>query len=197
MQRIFYLLLFLFIVESTVAQNDPYKQTITSWQQNYMAKHEVVKGNDKKYFRFFPIDASYFVWADLVKIRDTVGFQMRTTQGTEQHFFKYGTLKFIVMGVPCKLVVYQSEELMKTEKYRDYLFVPFTDKTTGAASYPGGRYLEFSSADIQGNKLKLDFNGAYNPYCAYGSGFHCPIPPKENGLPVAIRAGEMNFGKKH
>ena len=197
MQRTFYLFLFLFIAEVTIAQNDAHNRSVITWQKNYVAKHEVVKGKDKKYFRFFPIDGNYFVMADFDKIKDTVGFQMRTSAGTEQHFFKYGVLRFTVGGKACKLFVYQSEDLMKTAKYKDYLFVPFTDKTTGNESYPSGRYLEFYASDINGGKFKLDFNGAYNPYCAYANGYHCPIPPKENDLPVAIRAGEMKFGKQH
>ena len=197
MQRIVFLFLFAFAAHVAVGQNDAYKKGIVAWQQNYKAKHQVVKEKDKKYFRFFPIDSRYYVSANFEKIQDTVGFQMRTSAGTNQHFFKFGTLKFPIMGVPCRLFVYQSEELMSTEKYKHYLFVPFTDKTTGNGSYPSGRYLEFYSSDIMGNKLNLDFNGAYNPYCAYANGFHCPIPPKENALPVAIKAGEMNFGKKH
>ncbi len=197
MLRISHLFLFLLIAEFGLAQKDPYKQNIIAWQQNYMAKHEVVKGKDKKYFRFYPINVNYFVWADFEKINDTTGFQMRRSDGTEEHFFKYGQLKFTVMGTSCHLFVYQSKTLMETEKYKDYLFVPFTDKTTGNGSYPSGRYLEFFSSDLVGNKLKLDFNGAYNPYCAYANGYHCPIPPRENALPIAIRAGEMNFGKKH
>ena len=80
---------------------------------------------------------------------------------------------------------------------RIYLFVPFTDATTGDESYGGGRYLEFYKQDIQNNTLQLDFNKTYNPYCVYATGFRCPIPPKENRLPVAIKAGEMNFAKSH
>ncbi|HNJ28593.1 MAG TPA: DUF1684 domain-containing protein, partial [Ferruginibacter sp.] len=80
----------------------------------------------------------------------------------------------------------------------DYLFVPFTDLTTGDESYGSGRYIEFYIQDIQGDgTLQLDFNKAYNPYCAYASGFKCPIPPRENALNVAIKAGEKNFAKPH
>ena len=86
---------------------------------------------------------------------------------------------------------------MQTEKYRNYLFVPFTDATTGDESYGSGRYLEFYIADIQNNTLQLDFNKAYNPYCAYAAGYKCPIPPRENNLPLAIKAGEKNFAKGH
>ncbi len=197
MQRVFYLFLFLFIGEVAVAQNDPYTNSIVSWQKNYIAKHQVVKGNDKKYFRFFPINKNYFVTATFEKVKDGVGFNMRTSAGTEQYFYKFGVLKFSLGGVACQLSVYQSKELMSTEKYKDYLFIPFTDKTTGAESYGSGRYLEYFSSDIKDGKLQLDFNGAYNPYCAYGKGFHCPIPPRENYLPVAVKAGEKVFGKKH
>ena len=86
---------------------------------------------------------------------------------------------------------------METEKYRNYLFVPFTDATTGKQSYGSGRYLEFYKKDIENNTLQLDFNKAYNPYCAYATGYKCPIPPRENRLSISIKAGEMNFAKSH
>ncbi len=82
---------------------------------------------------------------------------------------------------------------MKTKKYADYLFIPFTDLTTGDESYESGRYIDLSIPQIFNNKISLDFNKAYNLYCANASGFHCPIPLKENFLPVAIKSGEMNF----
>ena len=84
---------------------------------------------------------------------------------------------------------------MKTAEYKNYLFIPFTDLTTGDESYGSGRYMDFTTDSIQSNKLTLDFNKAYNPYCAYAIGFHCPLPPKENFLKVAIIAGEKVFGK--
>ena len=80
---------------------------------------------------------------------------------------------------------------------KNYLFVPFTDLTSGGESYGGGRYLDFFMDDIKNNYLEVDFNKAYNPYCAYATGFNCPIPPAENDLPVSIIAGEKNFAKKH
>ena len=122
---------------------------------------------------------------------------MATSAKTLKYYFKYGRLGFTIDGTGYHLFVYQSSDLMKTEQYRNYLFVPFTDATTGDESYGSGRYLEFYIADIQNNTLQLDFNKAYNPYCAYSAGYKCPIPPKENFLPVAIKAGERNFGKEH
>ena len=84
---------------------------------------------------------------------------------------------------------------MQQEKYKDYLFIPFGDATSGLTSYGGGRYMDFTLADIKDNTLVIDFNKAYNPYCAYTIGYNCPIPPKENLLTEAINAGEKNYGK--
>jgi len=86
---------------------------------------------------------------------------------------------------------------MTSTDYADYLFIPFTDNTSGNESYGGGRYLDYKISDIKNNKLLLDFNKAYNPYCAYTTGYNCPIPPAENDLKVAIKAGEKAFEKKH
>jgi uncharacterized protein (DUF1684 family) len=184
-------------VLSIAQQKDHYVDSIKAYQKNYIETHEVVKKKDRKYFRFFPINIEYDVKCRFEKISDTIGFTMKTSANTLQHYLKYGKLDFQVEGKACQLFVYQSTSLMKTEKYRDYLFVPFTDATTGDESYGSGRYLEFNIPDIRNNVLDLDFNKAYNPYCAYATGFHCPIPPRENHLDVSIKAGEMVFGKKH
>ena len=83
------------------------------------------------------------------------------------------------------------------EFYKLFIF-PFTDATSGEESYINGRYIDLSLSDIKNDKLIIDFNFAYNPYCAYVSNlYNCPIPPKENDLPVAIRAGEKTFPKSH
>src|SRR5690606_24948076 len=83
---------------------------------------------------------------------------------------------------------YQNQDLIKQPTYQTYLFIPFTDATTGQDTYATGRYLDFSIPQGQ-DSVWLDFNKAYNPYCAYGDGYSCPIPPKENQLAVRIEAG--------
>jgi uncharacterized protein (DUF1684 family) len=176
---------------------------LEAYQKNYVLNHEVVPKKDKKYFHFFPVSSLYNVKCNFERITDSTGFTMTTSAKTIKHYYKYGRLNFTISGKPYELFVYQSKDLMQVEKYRDYLFVPFTDSTTGDESYGSGRYLEFYVQDIQknpqgsGGTVWLDFNKAYNPYCAYSSGYKCPIPPRENFIPVAIRAGEMNFGKGH
>lgn len=198
MQRILFLFLLLFVSHAGIAQKaNAYFDSVKAYREYYVISHEVVKRKDRKYFRFFPVNNTYRVNCYFEKINDTIGFAMRTSAGTLKYYYKYGKVRFSLSGTICELYVYQAKDLMKTEKYRDYLFIPFTDSTTGDESYGSGRYLDLSIPEITGNRLFVDFNKAYNPYCAYAKGFHCPIPPRENNLPVAVRAGERNFAKKH
>ncbi len=198
-QRILLLAATIIFCGSAFAQkNDFYAKSIKAYQKNYVDNHEVVQDKkEKKYFHFFPISNEYNVPAYFEKIYDTVGFTMNTSAGTKKYFYKYGRLDFMIDGKECLLFVYQGKELMQTETYKDYLFVPFTDATTGNESYGSGRYLEFYKKDIQGDSLQVDFNKAYNPNCAYSTGYKCPVPPRENMLPIAIKAGEMNYSKQH
>lgn len=192
--------LFLFLILAALqsaAQHKDYGHKLKNYQDKYVADHEVVKGDDKKYFRFFPVDRKYKLKANFERIIDTTGFIMKTSGKKTPKYFKYGRLSFKIGDTLLHLTVYQSENLKDTDKYRDYLFVPYTDLTSGEESYGGGKYLEFYIDDVRNNKVLLDFNKAYNPYCAYTNGFNCPIPPRENDLNVAIRAGEMLFAKEH
>jgi uncharacterized protein (DUF1684 family) len=172
-----------------------YTDSLISFQQNYINNHEVVGKNDKKFIHFYPVDKNYCVMASFKKIIDTKGFDMSTASGAKQHYFRYGFLTFSLQNSLVHLYIYQSASLMKQEKYKDYLFVPFGDATSGFETYGGGRYLDFTISDIKNNHLVIDFNKAYNPYCAYTTGYNCPIPPKENLLTVSIPAGEKNYGK--
>lgn len=186
-----------FLFKQGFSQNTLYVDSIKAFQKNYVSTHEVVTKKDRKYFRFFPVDSKYNVQCSFEKITDTIGFNMNTSAKTLKHYYKYGRLEFKIADKILHLFVYQSKDLMQTEQYKDYLFVPFTDATSGDESYGSGRYLEFNIKDIKNNQVQLDFNKAYNPYCAYSPNYKCPIPPRENFLTIAIKAGEMNFGKGH
>ena len=78
-----------------------------------------------------------------------------------------------------------------TAEYEDYLFLPFTDKTNGDSSYGGGRYLDLKLPE--GDSIIIDFNQAYNPYCAYNDKYSCPVPPKSNNLDIEVLAGVKTF----
>lgn len=112
-------------------------------------------------------------------------YQMPRTSAEPEVYIIAGWVHFKIDNVEYKLTVYNpNEEDSKS------LFVPFRDATSGKTTYGGGRYIDTRLAD---ERIPLDFNQAYNPYCVYNYSYACPIPPIENTLDVAIEAGEKNF----
>ena len=190
-------ILFLLITSDISAQST-YEDTLKKHWANYVEKHEVVLEEDKKYLSFFPIDQKYKVQAKFERKEGSPWFLMETS-GTQKKMYRvYGVLTFTIQDTVQQLYVYQSQSLMQTDQYKNHLFIPFTDANTGIETYATGRYIDLWMSDIVNNILFLDFNKAYNPYCAYVSGvYNCPIPPKENNLTVAIKAGEKAYSKSH
>jgi uncharacterized protein (DUF1684 family) len=196
MKQLLKIFVFLCCISTSLqAQPKNYVEKIKAYQKVYVQEHEVVLKNDKKYFRFFPADEQYRVVASFKKITDTVGFIMKTSGSKSKKYFRYGRIQFMLHDSSLHLTVYQSEQLMTDTAYQNYLFLPFTDLTSGEESYAGGRYLDMMIHDIKNDCIIIDFNKVYNPYCAYTTGYNCPIPPRENDMPVAIKAGEKAFGK--
>ncbi len=109
---------------------------------------------------------------------------MLTSTGSAREYVKYGQFTFHVEEEPATLQVYRDTE-------NDSLFLPFVDATAPEETYGAGRYVEVEP--LEDDKFLIDFNYAYNPYCAYNENWSCPIPPKENRLKVRIEAGEKNF----
>lgn len=139
--------------------------------------------------RFFEFDPTYVIQAKFVRypVQDTV--IMQTSAATEKKFLKYAQLHFNVGHSHCHLTVYQSVAGLEKDPENKYLFIPFKDLTSGKDTYGGGRYLDILIPE--GDAIILNFNLAYNPYCAYSDGYFCPIPPAENTLNVEIKAGAM------
>lgn len=135
--------------------------------------------------RFAP-DARYLVSARF-KARPGKEFAMPTTTDRTPTYRSMGRLVFKLDGRRMQLTVYQNSDLVKDPAYVDHLFVPFTDLTNGESTYGGGRYLDLKGP--LGRDVVLDMNRAYNPYCAYGGRYSCPIPPAENHLTVRVEAG--------
>ncbi len=147
-----------------------------------------------KGLNYFPVDNKFRVKAIFERTPSETYFQMPTSSGRASKFVKYGILKFKIGGKPYRLSVYQSdkESLAKFPEYADLLFVPFRDLTSRTETYGVGRYIDIKLP--MGNPFTLDFNLAYNPNCAYGSDkYSCPIPPRENRLNVALKAGEKRY----
>ncbi len=116
---------------------------------------------------------------------------MKTTGTRLPEYVKYGELIFLLNENEFKLNLYQNVELIKKEGYADYLFLPFSDLTCGKESYLGGRYIDMRIP--KGDKVTIDFNKAYNPYCAYNHKYSCPIVPLDNDLEIEILAGVKKF----
>ena len=142
---------------------------------------------------FFPVDSNYIVKAEFVRTPAEPPFAMKTSTGRLPIYVKYGELYFELKGKAMQLNLYQNQELVKDPEYFDYLFLPFTDLSNGNETYDGGRYIDFRIPES--NEVILDFNRAYNPYCAYSGKYSCPVPPEENSLDVEIFAGVKSFDK--
>ncbi len=135
---------------------------------------------------YFPINPVYHVPAllTLVPTSPPVIFELQTT-GPEKRrrTQEVGTLGFTLQGTKYRLTAFADEGAPL-----DRLFVPFNDLTNGEETYRGGRYIDLNRTPT--GLYDLDFNVAYHPYCVYNFTYDCPVPPSENRLPVAIRAGE-------
>ncbi|MCD4698044.1 MAG: DUF1684 domain-containing protein [Bacteroidales bacterium] len=142
--------------------------------------------------KYFPPDLNFLVKAKLIKEAEPETVVLKTSTERVPEYIKYGKVNFTLNGQEFTLLAYQSKKLVEVKGEEAYLFIPFRDGTSGKESYGGGRYVDCEIPD-EGNTLILDFNKAYNPYCAYNPRFSCVIPPEENRLPVSIEAGEMIF----
>lgn len=158
-----------------------------------------LKKKDLKNFRgldFFPVDSSFIVVADLQLTPESPTFKLPRTGGDKVDYRQYGMLNFNLKGKNFEIPVYQSQEEKFDPRYKDYLFLPFTDFTSGNESYGGGRYMNLYISDIKDGKIELNFNNTYNPYCAYNDKYSCPIVPRKNRLEIAITAGVKDFKKQ-
>ncbi len=140
---------------------------------------------------YFPPDPAFRVTAEVVPFADPDVVQMATSSGELRPQARYAELRFQIDGQRLRLYGFTNP----FEQHNHELFVPFRDGTSGRESYGAGRYLEVAlhHHDDGAHTAILDFNLAYNPYCAYNPDYSCPIPPAENTLPIAITAGERAY----
>ena len=192
-------LCFLFLILSLFLNAQTEKENIASIKKfqkelntEYLnPKESPLRGDNLKNFKkhpFFPINLKYRVTAKFVKTENPVPFELPTSSGKFKQYQEYGKATFELDGKSFTLTLYQSLDLMKMKKYKDYLFLPFRDETNEKETYGGGKYMDLKIPI--GNEIILDFNQSYQPYCAYNAfDYNCPIVPAENKLPVRIEAG--------
>ncbi len=137
---------------------------------------------DFKGLQYFPENNALRLKVKMDEFPHKERFEMQTSTGDVQIYEKFGKFKFMVDGDEVELTIYQSGH---------GFFLPFVDALAGKETYPAGRYLE--PEPLAGGYFIVDFNLAYNPYCAYNEMWSCPITPAENRVQAAIRAGEKLF----
>lgn len=198
-----YLFFFLLLI-SVAANAQNYQQTIAQHREAYKAdflkeERSPLKEADLVNLDFFKPDSNYRVQAKVSLLNNQKAFKMPTYAGTTADYIRYAKVDFKLNGQALTLTLYRSIALLQHPQYKDLLFLPFTDETNNKSTYGGGRYIDLDLKTIKNGQIEIDFNKAYNPYCAYSSGYRCPIPPEENDLAIAIEAGEKLYKgeKKH
>jgi len=141
---------------------------------------------------FFPADPNYVVKARFVLNPDPEPFEMETTTTRRPIYVKYGEAYFTLQGEDIVLEIYQSNKAKQMEEFKEHLFLPYKDLTNGEESYGGGKFIDLKIPD--GEYIIIDFNKAYNPYCAYNHKYSCPIPPEANHLNIRVPAGVKAYG---
>ena len=135
---------------------------------------------------YFPVNKNLKFEVELEEFKEKKEIEMQTSTGDIQRYVDYGTVSFEINGTKASLHIYINQ------RNPNYYFVPFWDLTVQTKeTYGAGRYIELEPTGSK--KFELDFNNAYNPYCAYNERFSCPLVPPANRLNVRIEAGEKNF----
>ncbi len=158
--------------------------------------HSPLNPKDRRHFEaleYFAFNPHFVLQARFEATPGEEPFRMRTTTSRMANYVKIGYLHFQIDSQNCRLAVYQNLDLIKRPGFENYLFLPFYDLTNSEETYGGGRYLDLQGP--LGDSVIIDFNRAYNPYCAYSDRYSCPIPPMENRLRVRIEAGVLKYGE--
>ena len=190
-----YLLCMVFLGSCATENGLDYPKQVNAYRDSVDAtfrhvEHTILLQEDLIGFQglsYFPADPKFRINAEFEKIEEGDTSRMFTSTDRRPLYKVYGILKFMVDGKNHQLTLYQNQDALKEDPSFDEVFCPFKDLTNGNETYGGGRYLDFKLYQLE-NPV-LDFNYCYNPYCAYNYKYSCPIPPKENHLPIRIPAG--------
>jgi len=142
-----------------------------------------------KQLNFYPIDPNYRIKARMVPVETKRMREVPLTDGSVEKYIEHSWVEFDLVGKPQRLLLLQAVDETDMRNF----FLAFADETSTQETYGGGRYI--NARQDGSNSITLDFNLAYNPYCAYNPDYACPIPPKENLMDIAVEAGEKNYDK--
>ena len=140
---------------------------------------------------YFAPDIKYKIKAKLIPVENKKAVVLPTSDGKTKRYMEYAHAVFSLEGQEHRLLIL---EIMDMGPYRGTLFLAFGDETSAHETYGAGRYLDVKKPK-KPTSIILDFNEAYNPYCAYNDNYSCPFPPQENLLSLPILAGEKSYLK--
>lgn len=199
--KIYYLFILLGVL-SFSCQNEEDKIYISEIEQQRFEKNQEYSDSLKSPLNpihldefngleYFEIDPDFNIEGTLKLTPEEKPFEMYTSTNRLPVYRKYGNFHFKVKGKDFVLGVFQNMDIIDDSVQKNYLFIPFQDLTSSKEAYGGGRYIDIQIPET--DKVMVDFNLAYNPYCAYDDKWSCVIPPPENFLEVKILAGEKKF----
>lgn len=136
---------------------------------------------------FFSVNEKYRVTAKFEKLPPELLVSLKTSDKRLRDYERFAIATFELEGKQFQLTLFKSTAKVITPGYENSLFLPFTDQSNGKETYGGGRYMDVEIP--LGDTIVIDFNKAYNPYCAYSDRYSCPIPPQENDLQISILSG--------
>lgn len=181
-----------------IAEIEAKRDTI---DMDFKGDHSPLDSTDRPKFKgltYFEVDPDYKVEAKVEHIDELQLVRMPTSNNKEKEFFRWAHLSFQIDGRDLVLTAFKRyDPFGKWPMTHNVLFIPFTDETTGNDSYGTGRYIEMELPAENAKTLTIDFNTCFNPYCAYGSGWSCPVPPIENKLNIRVEAGVKKYDKEH
>lgn len=203
MKNLFVILFIIIVFSGCEEKKSDYEDQIKMYRyalnvQFSDAKNSPLTKDELKLFKgldFFKIDEKYNITATLELTPNSPVFEMKTNTKELQLYKKYGIIHFELDGKKMSLNIYESKDLQINTVNPNYLFLPFTDTSNGTLTYGGGRYIDLEKP-TDSTKIIIDFNKAYNPYCAYNPKYSCPTPPSENSLPIPILAGVKAYKTK-
>ncbi len=187
--------------KSAIKVSEAYKTELEAYRSSQLTAltagdSPTLTDEEAKAISFFELDPAYQVTAELVLTQDATPFTISTYSGMKKNYLEYAKANFDMNKQSASLTIYRDLKMIKIPGYNQKLFVMYKDLTNGDMTYGGGRYLYLDTKDIKDDRIVIDFNKSFNPYCAYADGFNCPIPPPENHLDLEINAGEKNFVKQ-
>ncbi len=206
--------LILVVILSLFASSHSISQSDDDWQEAVQRHQDsleevytnpqtsILKGKALRTFKglaFYEIDSNFRVSATFTKSENEKPFPMATSTGIPRMYITYGEISFELFDKTYQLTIYQNPAFTEVANhpYKDHLMLGFTDYTSGDGSYGGGRYVDVLISQIKNNRVDIDFNKAYNPYCAYTEGYSCAIPPEDNDLKVRVAAGVKDYEKNY